>query len=74
MEGDDTLRSLRHSARGNLNSIKLCVSALELPCTPEEEMEFITDVISASDKLAHLMDDLDAYFDSAPADQVGRAG
>lgn len=59
---DDGLPALRHSARGCLNSIKLCVSALDLPCTFEEEMEFIDDVIRSSDKLRELMDQIEAVF------------
>lgn len=60
---NDGLPGLRHSARGCLNSIKLCVSALELPCTHEEEMEFIDDVIRSSDKMVDLMDEFAAYFE-----------
>lgn len=61
------LPALRHSARGCLNSIKLCVSALDLPCTFEEEIEFIEDVIRSSEKMAALMDELGTYFDAHPA-------
>jgi hypothetical protein len=63
---DQSLSTLRHAARGCLNSIKLCISALELPCTPEEETEFINDVIVSSDKLAALTEQLAEYFDSVP--------
>jgi hypothetical protein len=65
---NDGLPSLRHSARGCLNSIKLCVSALELPCTHEEEMEFIDDVIRSSDKMASLMDEFAAFFETHGAE------
>ena len=69
-EMDDTLPALRHSARGCLNAMKLCVSALELPCTHEEEMEFIDDVIRASDKLVDVVDRLELFFaNAAPSDQ-----
>lgn len=63
----DTLPDLRHSARGYLNAIKLCISALELSCTREEEAEFIEDVIRSSDNMVALMDRLDAYFEKAGA-------
>ena len=67
---DDTLPALRHSARGCLNAMKLCVSALELPCTHEEETEFIDDVIRASDKLVDVVDHLEMFFaNAAPSDQ-----
>ena len=61
---DNSLAGLRHSARGCLNSIKLCASALELDCTPEEELEFINDVIRACDKMGSLMDELSRLFES----------
>lgn len=64
---DNGLPALRHSVRGCLNSIKLCVSALELPCTFEEETEFIEDVIRSSEKMAELMEELGAFFDAHPS-------
>jgi hypothetical protein len=63
---DDALPILRHSARGCLNSIKLCVSALDLQCTFEEEMEFINDVIRSADKMEGLMDEFAAFFANSP--------
>lgn len=60
----DSLAGLRHAARGCLNAVKLCVSALELDCTPEEQSEFLDDVIRGSDKMCTLIDELGAYFDS----------
>lgn len=64
---DDGLPTLRHSARGCLNSIKLCVSALDLPCTFEEEMEFIEDVIRSADKMGGLMQQIEAVFEAQGA-------
>ena len=63
---NEGLPALRHSARGCLNSIKLCVSALELPCTHEEEMEFVNDVIRSSDKMVELMDQFAVFFETYP--------
>ena len=60
-----SLSSIRHSARGCFNGIKLCVSALELPCSHEEQVEFIEDVIRASDKMCGLIDELSAAIDQA---------
>ena len=54
----DSLSGLRHSARGCLNAVKLCVSALELNCTHEEQMEFVDDVIRGSDKMCACIDEL----------------
>ena len=70
----DSLSGLRHAARGCLNSIKLCVSALELECTHDEQVEFIEDVIRSSEKLCGLIDDLAMMPDPAPssADVHGR--
>jgi len=57
---DDPLRQVKHDARGALHSIKLCVAALKMQCSPEEEMAFVEDVIECSDKLGDLMTKLDA--------------
>jgi hypothetical protein len=66
----DALSTLRHSARGCLNAVKLCVSALELECTPEEQMEFVDDIIRGSEKMDQYMDELIAYFDAHPTDAI----
>jgi len=66
----DSLAALRHSARGCLNAVKLCISALELDCTHNERIEFIDDVISGSDKMCSLIDELAAYFESNPIIQT----
>jgi len=58
----NSMSNLRHAARGSFNAIKLCVSALVLPCTPDEQLEFLDDVIQASDGLCDLLDDLSAAF------------
>ena len=42
--------------------IKLCVAALKIKCTPEEEMAFIDDVIDCSDKLAQIYVDTGTRF------------
>lgn len=64
---DQSLSGVRHAARGCLNAIKLCVSALELPGPPEEQIEFLDDVINASDKMCDLVDQLNALFEDPPA-------
>lgn len=58
--------ALRHSARGCFNAIKLCVSALDLPCTCQEQIEFLDDVISSTDKMCILVDDLAVAVDHTP--------
>ena len=66
----DSLSGLRHSARGCLNAVKLCVSALELECTVEEQIEFLDDIIRSSDKLCLLIDDLNALFEAQGSPQT----
>ena len=66
----DALSGLRHGARGCLNAVKLCISALELECTREEQIEFIDDVIRGSDKMCQYIDELTGYFDAHPTEAV----
>jgi hypothetical protein len=61
------LSSLRHAARGSFNAIKLCVCALDLPCTREEQLEFIEDIIRTSDQIDGVLDELVAAIDQAGA-------
>ena len=58
-----TISSLRHAARGSLNAVKLCVSALELECTRQEQLEFLDDVIRSCDDLCGQVEELAAAFD-----------
>jgi len=67
---ENSLSSIRHAARGCFNGIKLCVSALELPCSHEEQVEFIEDVIRASDKMCGLVDELAEAIDRAGISQT----
>lgn len=68
----DGLPALRHAARGCLNSIKLCASAVELPCTDEEEMEFIDDIIRSSAKMIELLEAISQAFDAQAAPQTSQ--
>ncbi len=70
---ENSLSSIRHAARGCFNGIKLCVSALELDCTYEEQVEFIEDVIRASDTMCRLLDDLSQVIDREGASQAPHA-
>ena len=67
----DSLPGLRHAARGSFNAMKLCVSALELPCTFDEQIEFLDDVIRTSDHMCVLVDDLSALFEGNPPTTQG---
>lgn len=63
----NSMSNLRHAARGSFNAVKLCISALVLPCTPDEQLDFLDDVIQASESLCDLLDSLAAAFaDDAP--------
>ena len=64
---DSSLSGLRHAARGCLNSIKLCASAFDLPGPLEEQVQFLDDIIIASDKMCALVDQLSSAFDHAAA-------
>lgn len=66
----ESLSGLRHTARGCLNAVKLCISALELECTPEEQTEFLDDIVRSSDKICTLVDEL-AEFHAAQGSQQG---
>jgi hypothetical protein len=67
----ESLSGLRHSARGCLNAVKLCVSALELECTPEEQMEFLDDVVRSSEKICTLIDQLAAFHETRASRETG---
>ena len=67
----ESLSGLRHSARGCLNAVKLCVSALELECTPEEQMEFLDDIVRSSEKICTLIDELVAFHDAKSSQETG---
>ena len=63
---DDPLREVRHDARGALHSIKLCVAALKMECSLEEETAFIDDIIHSSDNMVELMDKLEVLQATMP--------
>lgn len=65
------ISTLRHAARGSFNAIKLCVSALTLPCTRQEQIEFLDDVLQTCDALCGELDELSAAFDLGAAGQTG---
>jgi hypothetical protein len=69
---EESLPLLRHAARGCLNSIRLCVSALELDCTFEERVEFIQDIIASADKLDDLVQKVDNLFETGAAAPSGQ--
>ncbi len=67
IEGDALpveLRRARHTVRGKLNAIKLCVSALPTCDTPAEAAEFLINIEQESDKLIQALDEFEALQDA----------
>jgi signal transduction histidine kinase len=56
----DSLASLGHEIRGTLNALKLCISAFEMPLEPSERLEFLSDIEASAEKLAGLVEEIDA--------------
>lgn len=54
-----TASERRHSIRGTLNALKLCVSAFEMPLDTSEKLEFLSDIESAATRLSSLLSDLE---------------
>lgn len=69
----EPVSELRHAARGCFNAVKLCAAALELPGSPEEQIEFIDEIIQSSDKLGGLMDELQSAYDRRGPNHLPRA-
>jgi hypothetical protein len=49
--------------------MRLCVSALELDCTFEEQIEFVQDIIVSADKLGELVQKVENVFEAGAAAQ-----
>lgn len=71
MTEPNPISTLRHAARGSFNAIKLCLSALTLPCTREEQIEFLDDVLQSCDALCGQLEDLSAAFDRGASGPAG---
>jgi hypothetical protein len=70
----EELRHARHNLLGRLNSIKMCVFALET-MKPHEAVEFLEMIEVACDRAVAAMDAFDEAFDRDPgaaADVIGR--
>ena len=62
----EQLRQARHNLLGRLNSIKMCVFALET-MKPHEAVEFLEMIEGAADRAVAAMDAFDEAFDRDPA-------
>lgn len=55
-----TPAELRHSIRGTLNALRLCVSAFDMPLETSEQLEFLADIESSAERLAALVSELES--------------
>src|SRR5688572_20816984 len=62
----EELRHARHNLLGRLNSIKMCVCALET-MQPHEAVEFLEMIEGATDRAVAAMDAFDEAYDRDPA-------
>ena len=62
----EELRQARHNLLGRLNSIKMCVFALET-MPPHEAIEFLEMIEGATDRAISAMDAFDEAYDRDPA-------
>jgi hypothetical protein len=61
MEGD--LKQARHAVRGRLNSLKLCISALDMLKTRAEKLEFLAMIDQSADRTIAAMDAFEKVWD-----------
>jgi len=54
---DQTVRELRHDLRGSANCLILCCTALP-HCEEDEQVEFLDEMIRATDKFIEILDTL----------------
>ena len=60
---------LRHAIRGMLNALKLCVTALEMPLTTSEKLQFLSDVEFAAGRLAEFVAELETVAEETDSDE-----
>ena len=64
----EALRTIRHDTRGTANSLKMCVTVLEVPMSDDERVDFVDEVIRAADRIAELMTRLESLPDDVGTD------
>lgn len=64
----DALRTIRHDTRGTANSLKMCVTVLDVPMSDHERIDFVEEVIRAADRIAELMTELESLPDNLATD------
>jgi len=62
------LRTIRHDTRGTANSLKMCVTVLEVPMSAQERLDFVDEVIRAADRIAELMTALESLPDEGTSE------
>ena len=55
------VRKVCHDIRGCMQGLRLCLSALETPMTTDERLEFLQDIVAATDRMTGLIDRLDQF-------------
>src|SRR5438874_280787 len=60
------------ATRGCFNALKLCASAFEIPLTEEDRVQFLEDIVRASDKLCDLLDQLESQYPQSGATEVAQ--
>jgi len=57
---DPRVRTYRHDLRGQLNSIMLCASVLPITPDPDEQIQFIDEIILAAERAMKILEQIDA--------------
>jgi hypothetical protein len=57
---DPHIRQLRHDLRGRANTLLLCTSALPHASDKDEKLEYLDEIIIATDKLVSLLEELES--------------
>ena len=68
-----TLRQLRHDVRGRANTLMLCMAALPLAGNQAEKLEFVDEIIKATETLVETLDELEALPEHFSSDGAGLA-
>jgi hypothetical protein len=71
---ESNLRQLRHDLRGRANTLLLCTSALPHASDRDEKLEYLDEILIASDNLVELLDRLETmpehYAGSTQTDEL----
>jgi hypothetical protein len=54
-------RAIVHDVRGRMNVVSLCAAAFDLDLTPDEELEWLAALATATTRVSAALDELDAW-------------